>query len=126
MPDNGKSRRAIVIDTIDHRPSIMPSHENFQDTTTREKLVPNFDTGCWYVNWLLYSEYMDNYLIELHPFPGQVEMLEENSNYIVQRLYSGVIRKIQKSPGSWNFTSIQFRHRLMYKKWRCLIQTNPA
>ena len=50
-----KTRRSMVIDTIEHKPGIIPSHENFQDDYTRDRLIKPFDTGCWYIDWMLYT-----------------------------------------------------------------------
>jgi uroporphyrinogen decarboxylase len=98
------NKRTTVIDTIHHRSCIMPSHENFQDDVTRWRLVSKPNTGCWYLNWLLYSEMLDNYMIELHPFPWSIQILEQDADHIVQRLQSGVVRKIQLDPWFMQFS----------------------
>jgi len=90
------TKKAAVVNTIKHRPGIIPSHENFHDDYTRDRLVPKFDSGCWYIDWLLYSDYMDNFMIELHPHEVGVLTLSENDRIIEQRLPSGTIRTIRK------------------------------
>ena len=97
------NKRSIVIDTIKHRPGIIPSHENFQDDNTRDRLVQPFDTGCWYIDWMLYTEYMDNFIIELHPHAVDVEVLEQNNEFFKQKLPSGAIRTTQRNPWLMHF-----------------------
>ena len=120
------SRRAAVIDAINHKPGIIPSHENFYDEPTRNRLVKPFNSGCWYIEWLLYTEYMDNYMIELHPHAVGVEILEDNRDIKREKLLSGAIRTIHKDPWFAEFSDFPIKSPEDVHKMDILDPDDPA
>ncbi len=103
------TKRERVLATLSHRePDIIPNHEGFFDSGSREKFIPKFDDDPL-ERRISYLEFMDNYIAGVGGGGLRSKVIERGDNYHILEWENGAKWRIREKPYNRSYIDLPIK-----------------